>query len=78
MTHLVCNQSCDQTDTKFQNKCLWRIHNINRIQQISNRHTNCSADSAIHTAEKQCTKYTYRITQMEGCCISPRKCYLDL
>ena len=32
----------------------------------------------LETAEKQCTKYTYRITQMEGCCISPRKCYLDL
>ena len=29
MTNLVCNQSCDQTDTKFQNKCFetWFLGN---------------------------------------------------
>ena len=78
MTNLVCNQSCDQTDTKFQNKCLWRIHNINWIKQISDCHTDRSADSTVYTANKQCTQHTDSIAKMKRSCISTRQGNLNL
>ena len=62
----------------FQNKCLWRIHNINWIKQISDCHTDRSADSTVYTANKQCTQHTDSIAKMKRSCISTRQGNLNL
>ena len=74
----VSHKAGDQSDAELADKSFRCIDHINRIHQIPDGHSQGTAQSAVHAAQKQGAEDTYCIAEMYGCGIAARKGNPDL